>query len=356
MFAALGGASCVPGVPLREVVIEGGTESQQAAAYRALAWFDQHADADRVTLTGFSFGAIELDFAEGQYDPETRWITILDTSEVEWVGTLVRHELCHALDYQQGISVRHEAALSAMAEQMPNVQRFYPEELAVPEAFAQLCQLGGTATDFMTRGCNASDPGENDLLQEIQDEVWSTDSGSLIADEIEDARGAEIEVPFAFNFSMAGTTLPGAAWLDGPVRELLVDLDTGERMGASKAEFDTLPFDRWPVEEMDRFREEIQWAADSRMGRLARPRGDPNGVSVTFGNWEPAHTRSKPAAFVRGHDATWRFVPGCPVEPCRDCFFGDWVPFRADGQVWLSASDALKPATIRWKAITAVEE
>jgi hypothetical protein len=183
MLLALMG--CGPVLPLPEVPIVGASDELEVDLRAELLRFDAAIGPDRVTLrkvrVGNTGGEIEIDgesyIKGGIYHAATEVIELdVRIGDDELIGIL-RHELCHALDHQEGEPSQeiHEAlvALGGVAA-LDGVDRYDREDPLRRETFAGLCELGPEVSDLLSRPCPSLDAVEiTDVAGWMRETVWS---------------------------------------------------------------------------------------------------------------------------------------------------------------------------------------
>jgi hypothetical protein len=169
---------CSRAYPLSEVPIEGGTEEVRAIVELELEFFQEAIEPHTVELSRIIIGdgepAGEL---WGQYRSNTRRVLLDEAMPVEDVSVVVRHELCHALDYQAGLGDKSHEAIDAYAERLSNLpnsglSRDDPPRQRRSEALARICEVGPTVAAAASVSC----PSESPLLVELASfaltEIW----------------------------------------------------------------------------------------------------------------------------------------------------------------------------------------
>ncbi|MEZ4235454.1 MAG: hypothetical protein R3F59_04690 [Myxococcota bacterium] len=134
-------------VPLAAVPVEGGTRATRAAAREELAAFDGWAGPGRVALSSVTFRALGDDHVDGMYRRTTAQVVLDEALSADVVRIALRHELCHALDWQEGLLDAPDAAFDAAGDLL-----FSPFGADLPydedrrgrrsEALAQVCEVG----------------------------------------------------------------------------------------------------------------------------------------------------------------------------------------------------------------------
>jgi hypothetical protein len=150
--------------PLRAVPLLGGDPSQREAARDALLAFDEAIGPDRLELYSVRFERIEGHKARGSYTASQ--IYLQPSLPASSVGYVLRHELCHALDDAESLSVGYERELESF---MASVEEPDPVRRR-REAFAQICAEGPLLPELLSARCEGLDHGG--LARWLAEEVW----------------------------------------------------------------------------------------------------------------------------------------------------------------------------------------
>ncbi len=153
-------AACAPVRPLGEVPIVGGTDAQQETVREALDEFDRATGPGRVELREVRIR--DLDDIGGRYLGGSRRVELNEDVEGWILAMIVRHEVCHALDFTEDL-VEHDPELyDALAEGRfddPESAELYPtNDDRRGEMFAKLCALGSVGLRTLTTTCRIEDP------------------------------------------------------------------------------------------------------------------------------------------------------------------------------------------------------
>lgn len=159
-------AACARGLPLSEVPVVGGTEEQRAEARAELEAFEGWVGDGRVRIV-----RVEFDTATpgGSYTNWSRIVRLSSTLEAGWVRIFVRHELAHALDYQQSDLSFTLPALQALAEELPTGD---DGEGGQREAFARACEIGPFGALVVAAGDCGIDPTVASVGRWLSTTVW----------------------------------------------------------------------------------------------------------------------------------------------------------------------------------------
>ncbi|MEZ4236744.1 MAG: hypothetical protein R3F59_11430 [Myxococcota bacterium] len=172
--AGCGPLSTVPYVPL-----EGGSSAQRALAREELFAFDHWAGPDRVKLRSLQFvDSSEVPYA-GAYDHDRRRLTLADDL-VGALRTILRHELCHALDHQEHLPAA--IALDQLSDRLgaagvdlvPSV-RGEPLRSRRSEILASFCESGPVGAELLQWPCPGELPEVAGIARHLDQEVWSGD-------------------------------------------------------------------------------------------------------------------------------------------------------------------------------------
>lgn len=174
--ALLLASACSRSYPLDSVPIEGGSEEARATVERELAFFQEAIAPNTVELSKIVFGPIEPGTA-GLHWRTTRRIRLAENLPLNEVSTTLRHELCHALDYQAGLADKPDEVLDTYAERLydPNLgglEREGGRRQRRSEAVAEICEVG----PFVASAAAISCPGDSPLLADLASfaiaEIW----------------------------------------------------------------------------------------------------------------------------------------------------------------------------------------
>ena len=174
---------CSAPVDLGHVPIQGGTEAQRERIAEELVAFELWAGAGRVRLSSIE---VEEDLASmpdyrGAYDSLWQAVRVrADIPDAE-LRDVVRHELCHAIDFQERLLADpHPAfdALVAAAKADPD----HPLGGATDddddrswrtEAFAYACQDGPIGAAALEHACPGDDPVYAEIGAFLSERVWT---------------------------------------------------------------------------------------------------------------------------------------------------------------------------------------
>jgi len=215
----LGG--CGPVHPLDEVPIVGGSDAERALVRDLLVRFDEWTGGDRVQLREVVIETHE-DGVAGTYRKGAKRITLRPGLGSSYLSETVRHELCHALDHQegypsedQGFEALHDAYL-ALGEVSHETDASSVRRRAT-EGFALFCEQGPWENALATEPCDGV-PGEaRQQAAWVRDEVWrGVYTGPSLRRELVGSIEADIDTLVTVVVDDDGTTIYGQG-PDGPV-------------------------------------------------------------------------------------------------------------------------------------------
>lgn len=141
-------AGCNPCEPLDEVVVTGPDGTTRDVVQRALDDFRSWTDHP-VCLRALRVGSVRGDRAK--YNPANKTVEVDPDQPEPRVSTI--HELCHAVDLQNGLSDEALDRFEAAGAHGGTARR------RGREGFANVCQLGAVTLDLVTAvSCPAEDP------------------------------------------------------------------------------------------------------------------------------------------------------------------------------------------------------
>jgi hypothetical protein len=159
---------------LSEAPILGGSPEQREAAAAALADFDRDVGPGRLTIGGVAFDAYDWDGGYSRWDADITLDPSLDAAEVPGV---LRHELCHALDFAEDIT-RDEgapwdrASEALFASGLVTHDPYGNDRLRRAEAFATFCGEGPYLAETLARSCPTDAPEAREIAEPLWEEVW----------------------------------------------------------------------------------------------------------------------------------------------------------------------------------------
>lgn len=230
-------------VPLPEVPIVDGTESQRQAARDELEAFDLAVTSGRVELVEVRFEPME--WLGGHYSHSRETISLREDLPPSEIPLVLRHELCHAIEYQNRMLSGSDPVFDAWADHILSNESLIAHDL-VPdnardvrgEVMAYSCQEGPSASLLMSTGCTPSSEPLRDVGDWLRDRVWhgETELDEDSAWVVSDVRGAwappagtDIDVLQAFGAqSQDAALLVFSTEVDAELT--FIDLRTGERL------------------------------------------------------------------------------------------------------------------------------
>lgn len=155
--------------PLSEAPVLGGSAEQRELARQTMSAFDRDVGVGRVELRSLRFadGAYA-----GGYSPGTREIRVAADLPVDLVPLVVRHELCHAVDYQEDLLEDRGTPWDDQVRPLFDSGLIVVDASAYPDArtrrsetFATLCGQGAFVAGLAADRC-ADDPDDAEVLAE----------------------------------------------------------------------------------------------------------------------------------------------------------------------------------------------
>lgn len=169
------GSSCAEQVPLPEVPIEGGTPQQRAEARQILDAFEADVGEGRVVLSEVRFGSIYG--AAGRFFRGSGRIRLDPELRGGALQRALRHELCHALDFGEGLMERPDRTFDALVRELFVDDVIDTDGLGGPryrrsEAFARYCDVGPLAARALSVGCPGDPPEITAAAGYLARRVW----------------------------------------------------------------------------------------------------------------------------------------------------------------------------------------
>jgi hypothetical protein len=219
--------ACEARVPLSDVPIVGGTAEQREAVRDELAAFDGWVGPDRLQIVEVRFADLDP-VVLGQFRPSQDDVKLnrdLAIGEVRWV---VRHELCHALDYAEGLVEQPSPLFDHLVTQLKG-QAGPTDRARRSEVLAEACNVGPFGAEALaTQPCPADPPEAEELFGWIARHVWSEYDPADPAAPLGPAL-ASGPAPEAGPLSVSPSVEPGLVDVVG--LPFAVDLHTGEPSG-----------------------------------------------------------------------------------------------------------------------------
>lgn len=320
---------CRAVVDLPDVPIAGGSEQARAAVRRELERFDRWVGAGRLRLAEVAFTDLEEPKA-GRYRGGPPRILLSDDLYLGRLPEIMRHELCHALDYAEGLLDEPVPELDTYGERVDGVDRELSQR-GRGEALAQACETGPFGPAALAVPC----AGEPRLAREVaawmEREVWrgfeppseSSPSGDPLAAVSLDPR--EAWEAFQVFPTVEPDRIAVSVQTEGDGFAITyVDVNTGASAPPADlgAMAEDLPPGRPP-------------------GRNFPAYGWPDGPGAAVALSTFPHLVEDAPRLLAWRDGAWSFVgDGC--IPHAD---GRWQLFTADRRVWYAWGDG---STVAW--------
>lgn len=173
MVALLG---CAPSVPLADVPIRRGTAEQREAVEQALADFELQTGGGRVEIRKIVFARGDYG---GQYNSASRVIHVHEEIPVDLVPKVVRHELCHALDFQEDLLARKGSPIDAWVDVLLDEEaglveeRIHRPRRRRSEAFALWCGEGPLHAALLSESCSDEPLEVTEVAAWLTEVVWT---------------------------------------------------------------------------------------------------------------------------------------------------------------------------------------
>lgn len=330
ILAPLLTSACVELVPLDRVPVTGGSAEQRAEVELELEAFDSWVGRGRLTLSEVRFVELPPEIA-GQYRHGTQRVHLSLQQPVSELRGTLRHELCHALDHEEGLMDSPDRWFD---EQSDALYDWFAMEATTPdegfpgsaskrrgEVFASFCGQGPFAARLILGGC-PEDPASVEVMECLVDAVWTE------APELERVEG--LPVPAV----EAAVALDGRNFGVDPTRtDGVVHVTAGA--GDNKGQYSILLHTGELVPE---------WAGP--LGSDFAPPPPPGldtfvGSNVSFAGSAAAVVtadllhlgRSRPRWLVQPEPEAWREVEDCPPDRRATVFVAEdrlWAAWAED--------------------------
>lgn len=209
----LGLMACSDACPPPEA--RGGTEAEQAAAEaeaeRFMGWMTVDVCVPRIRLGSLRGSSI------GKYSPTTRRIKVQEDRPLDEIESTVRHELCHAIQFQHDLDLSGRLFTLTLPLDIPDDER-------AGETWAYTCQQGPQAAYLVGDTCPDDTPGMEiyGLVREYFDPPPEVAERGIHFDEVGRIEVGDGEVQWV-------PTTTGGLFVDTDVTAAqVVDLQTGE--------------------------------------------------------------------------------------------------------------------------------
>ncbi|MEZ4236873.1 MAG: hypothetical protein R3F59_12110 [Myxococcota bacterium] len=161
--------ACAPQWPLPEVPITGGTLAERRLVRRELLAFDEAVGSGRVRLASFEIGDVE-GAAIGHL--RGRRVTVEPGIVPDDLVAVVRHELCHALDFQEHLTADAPPPLTALEPDLRPMLAAWEDGVPIEETLAHYCQPGPFGAQALSEACPGDDPRGTALTSWLMEHVW----------------------------------------------------------------------------------------------------------------------------------------------------------------------------------------
>jgi len=237
-LACLLAGGCGPTYDLASVPIEGGTAAEREQVREVMLSFDAWTGGDRVRLRSVEIAPQEAQVA-GAYYPGRKRIVLRPGLSADFLAESVRHELCHALDHQegtpsadQGFEALHDAYL---ALDVPSHEAGSKSaKRRAMEGFALFCEQGPWENALSVEPCDGLPSAAQRRASWVRDTVWTgIDLEPSLRREVLDVVSVELDKLVTVVVSDTGTLAFGqrdgaAVFVDGPSYGTSAD-DDGEQ-------------------------------------------------------------------------------------------------------------------------------
>lgn len=347
---------CHRSYPLDEIPIVGGSEYVRQLVEDELASFSEAIEPASIELSEIVFEATDEGMA-GWYRDRDRRIaideelaTLYDEAAFMVIPGVLRHELCHALDYQTELAAEPHETLDAYADLLFDPQRGAQDWRDDPrsrrsEAFAEICGLGPILAASLAEPC----PGESPLLAELASfalsDIWRNVTFGAPPVLVEPLVTSGPFEPFV-GVSPKPTNQPDVLRLDvyhtdDSSTPYAVDLHSGEQADL-QTDLETVPS---VVEGLS-----LGWALDKSVAFTAAGWPDQALLGTkgflldAFDGEYPDRTRSRLLWFS---GEGWSPFPVCPPDEDGSNRFM-WGIFTAQDAVWYAYGDG---QVVRWASV-----
>lgn len=152
-LSMVGALGCHERFSLDDVPIVGGTDDQRALVRERLAEFEADAGVGRLTLQAVVFDS--LDDPIGSFNRRTDRIELSDQLDPSVLALVLRHELCHALDFTEQLVDRPSPLFDGLADGL-----FDPDAgaLALRCAHRAIAAFGGAGAVLRSRAALRARP------------------------------------------------------------------------------------------------------------------------------------------------------------------------------------------------------
>lgn len=327
-FVLLSLAGCQTRYDLSSVPIIGGTEEQREAVESSLSDFEREAGVGRVQLSEIVFEPLPQPYG-GEYQRVRERLVLSESQTLSNIPRMMRHELCHALDRQEGLLDSPQGSFDRFAEALfegedPVFDYDKNARGRRSEAFALACERGPFGAAAMADPCEGEDDLASDLAAYVLENAWSAYTIPEAWPEISEPHASyETEAEPWGAFEIEVTEIPtvfvlSLGYADRGV-EYALDVHTGaeERGDFSPHEIEA----PWP---------------DLPSGEYSAWVGEPDGTAAATGSFPIRNLDvSYRERLLARRDDRWALVGrGCVEKET-------WqrALFEADGGVWYAWGD-----------------
>jgi hypothetical protein len=217
--------------PLQSVPLLGGDLAQREAAREALLAFDEAVGPGRLELRYVDLDEVQEAPFWGTYFASG--ISLKPGLSTSTVDGVVRHELCHALDDEEGLSESYLWELEAFA---PYVGGEYDAFEKPAEAFARICEGGPPISQLLSVRCEGG-PDHGALARLFAEEIWREPYGLPRASGAGEPVTVELDFPIEPLHLSTGSSKV-KVWGPRGHTSSTFDAYTGERVDPSTFRYD----------------------------------------------------------------------------------------------------------------------
>jgi hypothetical protein len=329
-------------VPVGGAPNEAAADAVEAELAAMASWFGPH----RVLLESIDF--VDVAAPIGRYTHEHRSIELSGLLQPTDLRIVLRHELCHALDRQEGLADQAVQPWQDLAVQVS--QEYVGDRQRRSEALAQQCELGPIgAAAIAAVPCPTDADLEGASVDWLLAHVWG---GYAPPSPIESDEAPFVEVPVAtstpFDYVRVASSATSSAILVNAVRYT----EDGTNVVVFAADVNTgTPV---PLELLADDVGEVQpFIEDPLVGLLADSatvNGEVLGLYIVESRLWEATTPSAGRLLLSlsGQDGDWKSV----LHKCVDRSQGEGEVFPADGHLWQAWVDTADSAPmVYWARI-----
>jgi hypothetical protein len=335
---AVVGLGCAPVVKLPDVPIEGGTAEQQAEARAELLDFDQWIGPGRVRIASLTFERVEGPHVATYKRPQ-RSVVVESSTPLHEVRQVVRHELCHALDFAEDL-VRDPSDLfdhlGGQVEARLQEGVDLSDRGLRGEAFALVCEQAPLTMHLLAEPCSHEDPLASSAATWLVDRVWTSFRPPL---------AAPLGTPVPFT---GGASVEGQSWTDVTVRStsdpalVYVTLFDGEWPVARHADRETGEVVDSNADPIFLLSADDLYVAEPPLSGFFLPLGSVEGPTIGFLKFDIEGIDMVQDRILWRDSDTGDWAPigsGCVPEPGEelDVFIGGdraWTSWLEDNQVY----------------------